>query len=372
MSRPIRLGVVGAAGRGGGLARLCSAVGGIEVTAICDIDEAALARCRSETGIAATYPDLAEMLARSDCEAVLLGTPMHLHAEQAIAVLASGRHVLSEVTAAVSLAECRRLRAAVQASGRTYMMAENYGYGLECALVAALARRGFFGEVYYAEGQYLHELKGLIERTAWRRRWQAGLPGITYPTHSLGPVLEWFAGDRVERLTVADSGSHHRDPRGEAYHHDSASILARTAQGRQIVLRFDIISDRPHATHRYHLQGVDGCYESGRWDGEPGRLWCRGLHRTGEFQDVAELLRTRSAWDDLLPAWYRDGYERARTAGHGGGDWFMLDRFARCLRHEIPNPCGIDAALDLTLPGLVSQDPAAAERWLPVPDPRSW
>ncbi len=372
MTRPLRLAIVGAAGRGGHLARLCAAVGGVEVTAVCDIRADALERCRQEAGACEAYTDFTEMLRSSDCEAVLIGTPMHLHAEQSIAALASGRHVLSEVTAAISIDECRRLHAAAKASRAVYSMAENYGYSLECALVSELVRQGAFGEVYYAEGEYLHELKGLIEETPWRRLWQAGLFGITYPTHSLGPVLEWFAGDRVDRLTATDSGSHHRDPRGVPYHHDSASILAKTVQGRQITLRFDLISNRPHGMNRYQLQGTEGCYESGRVDGEPGRLWLSRLHRSCAFQDIGQLLRSREAWERMLPEWYRDGWERARSSGHGGADWFMLKRFVETVRGTIANPCGIDTALDLTLPGLVSQDPAAYDRWLPVPDSRTW
>lgn len=372
MSRPIRLAIVGAAGRGGHLGRLCTAVGGIELTAVCDFRSEVLERCRQEAGAREAYADYAELLRRSDCEAVLIGTPMPLHAEQSIAALASGRHVLCEVTAATSLDECRRLRAAAGPGRPVYMMAENYGYSLECAMVGELVRQGAFGEVYYAEGEYLHELKGLIEETPWRRRWQAGLPGITYPTHSLGPVLEWFDGDRVDRLTATDSGSHYRDPRGSPYHHDSATILAKTVQGRQITLRFDIVSNRPHGMNRFQLQGTTGCYESGRVDGEPGRLWLERLHRQCAFQDVGELLRSREAWERMLPGWYRDGWERARSSGHGGADWFMLRRFVDTVRGDIANPCGIDRALDLTLPGLVSQDPAAYERWLPVPDPRTW
>lgn len=373
MTKPLRLAIVGAAGRGGHFARLCAAVGDIELTAICDVREDQLERCRVEAGAREAYSDFADMLRRSDCEAVLIGTPMHLHAEQSIAALASGRHVLCEVTSGVSIDECRRLRQAVSASrGTTWMMAENYGYALECAVVTELVRQGAFGEVYYAEGQYLHELKGLIEATPWRRTWQAGLPGITYPTHSLGPVLEWFAGDRIDRLTVSDSGSHHRDPRGAFYHHDSATLLAKTVQGRQVTLRFDIISNRPHGMNRYQLQGTDGCYESGRIDGEAGQLWSRSLHRDCTFQNLAEMLRSKGAWESVLPQWYRDGWETARASGHGGADWFVLRRFVQAVRGEIANPCDIDAALDMTLPGLVSQDPTAAERWLSVPDPRTW
>ena len=81
------------------------------------------------------------------------------------------------------------------------MMAENYCYTRESALVKALAGAGLFGETYYGEGAYVHELKELHEATPWRRFWQVGVDGNTYPTHSLGPVLSWMdinCGDRFD------------------------------------------------------------------------------------------------------------------------------------------------------------------------------
>ena len=53
---------------------------------------------------------------------------MHLHAGQSAAALEAGLHVLSEVTAAVDLEQCRRLVRAAQRSSGLYMMAENCNY----------------------------------------------------------------------------------------------------------------------------------------------------------------------------------------------------------------------------------------------------
>lgn len=369
---PLTLGIVGAAGRGGHYANLCRAVGGIDLVAVCDIRAEALAEAQRSSGARAAYTSYDAMLARADIDAVLIATPMPLHAEQSIAALASGRHVLCEVTAAVSLDEARRLRAAARSARGIYMLAENYGYQELNMLVAGMVREGLFGETYLGHGDYIHELKELIEATPWRRHWQAGLPGITYPTHGLGPLLDWMPGDRIAALTCCDSGSHHRDRRGEPYHHDSATIIARTVGGRQVQLRFDIISDRPHAMSRYQLQGTDACYESPAAEGEPGRLWCRALGGGMAWSDPRRLLDDPAWARRLLPEWYREEASAARGSGHGGGDHLVLSRFLQAARGRIPNPCDVDAALDLTLPGLVSQDPAAAEHWLPVPDPRSW
>src|SRR5437667_31499 len=79
-------------------------------------------------------------------------------------------------------------------------------------LIRNLSAAGLFGQPYYAEGEYLHDCRALNEDTPWRRRWQTGIEGCTYGTHSLGPILQWMPGDRVAKVCVAGSGSHHQDP----------------------------------------------------------------------------------------------------------------------------------------------------------------
>lgn len=193
---------------------------------------AELPAAKERLGATETWTDYAEMLEKSDLDAVILGTPMHLHVPQALAALEKGKHVLSEVPAGVSLAECRELVAVCARSRGVYMMAENYNYARHCVMVRETVRRGEFGTPYYAEGEYLHELKALNEITRWRRKWQTGINGITYGTHSLGPILQWMPGDRVFSVACAGSGHHWRDPRGAEYENeDTCVMLCRMRSG---------------------------------------------------------------------------------------------------------------------------------------------
>jgi hypothetical protein len=63
----------------------------------------------------------------------------------------------------------------------------------------------------------------------------------------------------------------------------------------------------------------------------------------------------------------------ARHAGHGGGDYFEVLDFANAIRGVAQAPIGIHEAMDMTLPGLVSQESILADGcWLDVPDSRTW
>lgn len=365
----LNVGVVGAAGRGGSFRAVFDAHPITRIHAVCDVREDLLPEAAEKLGASETYSDYETMLARSEVDAVVIGTPMPFHAPQAILALAQDVHVLSEVTAAVSLKECRALVAAAKASKAVYMMAENYTYRKPSVLVRELVKQGLFGEVYYAEGEYLHELKGLNEVTVWRRKWQTGIDGITYGTHSLGPVLQWMPGDRVVRVCCEGSGHHYVDPRGDRYENqDSCVMLCKMARGGLVKIRVDMLSERPHAMTNYSLQGTKGCYESARARGEPHRIW------------LADLREDKNAWMDLteleaeyMPEMWRNPPEEALTAGHGGGDYFEVLDFLKAVTGEAPCPIGIHEAMDMTLPGLISQQSVAQEgAWLEVPDSREW
>jgi len=249
------------------------------------------------------------------------------------------------------------------------MLAENYTFRRSNVLVRELARQGLFGAPYYAEGEYLHELKGLNERTPWRRKWQTGINGNTYPTHSLGPILQWMPGDRVVSVLCAGSGQRHRDPRGDLYENEASTVtLCRMHSGGLVKLRLDMLSDRPHAMTNYQLQGTDGAYESSRARGEADRVWLRS--RSSDPNRWTPLTELEDEF--LSPAW-REANEVARQAGHGGGDYFEVLEFVSAIREGRPPDIGIDAAMDMTLPGLASQESIAqGSVWVDVPDSRDW
>ncbi len=273
MTDVLKVGIVGAAGRGRSYFAPFLANPRTRLEALCDIDGERLKETAAAAGVRKLYTDYGEMLEKGGIDAVVIGTPMPLHAPQAISALERGIHVLSEVPAAVSIEEARELALAAERSSASYMMAENYCYFRENVLVAKIVEAGLFGELYYGEGEYIHELKGLNEITRWRRRWQTGINGCTYPTHSLGPVYQWM-GERVVSVCCVGTGHHYRDPRGDLYEQeDSITMLCRMEKGGLVEVRLDMLSNRPHNMAYYSLQGTDGCYESCRGTGGQPVIW---------------------------------------------------------------------------------------------------
>ena len=365
----LNVGIVGAAGRGASFRAAFDAQEVATIHAVCDVREDALDEAAERLGATEKYTDYETMLNQSELDAVVIGTPMPFHAPQAIMALSQNIHVLSEVTAAVSLEEAQDLVKVATESQAIYMMAENYTYMKPNVLVKELVRQGLFGEVYYGDGEYIHELKELNEVTKWRRKWQTGIDGVTYCTHSLGPILQWMPNDRVVRVCCEGSGHHYQDPRGDFYENQDACVmLCKMASGGLVKIRVDMLSDRPHSMTNYQLQGTKGCYESARSKGEKHRIW------------LADLCEDKNTWMDLMdleadymPDLWRNPPEAAIKAGHGGGDFFEVLDFVSSVLGKQPCPIGIHEAMDMTLPGLVSQQSILQKgAWLDVPDSRTW
>lgn len=339
-----------------------------EIVALCDLNEETLAQAGQALSISQRYTVFERMLDEARPDAVVVSTPMQFHVPQSIAALQRGVHVLSEVPAAVSVDEARWLVAEAGKSEAIYMMAENFPYMRPNMMVSAMVEAGVFGEVFYTEGEYIHELSALHHtaegRPTWRYYWQVGVNGCTYPTHSLGPCLQWVK-ERPERISCIGSGRW-TDP--EHAMEDTVLLMCKTASGKLIRIRVDMLSKRPHSMHNYTLQGTKGAYESARRPGEGNWVWLEDY-----CDDPNEWVPLETFEDEFLPDIWRDPPREAVEAGHGGGDYFVTLDFVDAVKGIKPPATGVHEAMDMTLPGLVSQESIArGGEWLEIPDSRHW
>jgi 2-hydroxy-4-carboxymuconate semialdehyde hemiacetal dehydrogenase len=97
-------------------------IDGVEVTSLVGRAREATEEVAKRYGIGHVATDLSESLARSDVDAVILATPTQMHASQAIACLAAGKHVQVEIPLADSLQDAESVHAAQQASGKVAMV----------------------------------------------------------------------------------------------------------------------------------------------------------------------------------------------------------------------------------------------------------
>jgi len=82
----------------------------MELVAICDTDREALEKGKQAFGLKSFqgFQDFCDFL-KTDLEIVIVGTSIPFHAEQSIKALESGKHVLSEVNAADTMNDTKKL-----------------------------------------------------------------------------------------------------------------------------------------------------------------------------------------------------------------------------------------------------------------------
>jgi predicted dehydrogenase len=347
MKNKLKVGIVGAP-RGQSFIRSFQAIEETDVIAICDLNIDVVEGVASQFNIDQKYTEFEKMV-QSDLDIVVVSTPMPLHAPQSTLALQEGKHVISEVPAATDLQQCWELAKSVENSKKKYMMAENYVYTRENILIRELAMQGLFGDIYFGEGQYIHELKSLNEITKWRRKWQTGRNGCTYSTHSLGPVLQWFE-DRVCTVSCFGSGHHYEDSEGKQYENeDTISMICKTTRGGLVEIRVDMLSDRPALGQYYSLQGTKGCYEAARGLGDQPKIWLVEHSDQIAWQSLSDFE------EQYMPEIWRNPSMEALQAGHGGGDYLEVREFVDSIVNDTKSPIDIYESLDMTVPGLVSE-----------------
>ncbi|MDG2097337.1 MAG: Gfo/Idh/MocA family oxidoreductase [Paracoccaceae bacterium] len=96
-------------------------IDGVEVTSIMGPTKEKIEALAAERGINHFSTTLEECIKRSDVEAVILSTPTQMHANQAIACMEAGKHVLIEIPMADTLEDSARVVKKQQETGLTCM-----------------------------------------------------------------------------------------------------------------------------------------------------------------------------------------------------------------------------------------------------------
>jgi hypothetical protein len=107
----IRIGVIGAGGKGSSDTDSAAAVGG-DIVALCDVDKGTLNGRGGKYPKAKLYQDFRKMLEESgkDIDAVIVSTPDHTHAVASVMAMKMGKHCYCQKPLTHSVFEARRMR----------------------------------------------------------------------------------------------------------------------------------------------------------------------------------------------------------------------------------------------------------------------
>ena len=320
----IRVGIVGV-GRGKSFAKGAGPHIGVELVALCDAWEERLLAVGKELDVA-TYVDYGRFL-EHDMDAVILANFFHEHAPFAIKALDAGKHVMSETASCHTLGEGVALVRAVEKTGLTYMLAENYPYMVTNQEMRRLFQSGQMGEFKYGEGEYVHPDSARVKlaRSCGRHHWRNWIPATYYCTHSIGPIM--YITDtrpvRVNGFVVA----HDPNDESQRYHMRVSDTAAA------IMMRMDngAVAKSLHGGLRGHQNYVrvhctNGLMENARIGNRNQLRVCMEPHGKEQAERDEKV---------SVPEWPEHG-ALAAQAGHGGGDFWTPFHFANAIRTGEP------------------------------------
>ncbi len=343
----LKVGVVGM-GRGARHVYAAQFARNIEVTAVCDLVEERAKAVAQRHHVPGVYTDYAEMLSSADMDAVIIATPIGEHVGHAVAAFQAGKHVLSEVTAATRMEDLEQLRQAASASGKRYMMAENYVYFRPLTILKRMIDAGLLGEIYYAEGDYLKDFEyypNYPHIGGWREPTYFGRRGHPYITHSLGP-LSVLMGERVTKVVCMGAGKHERFV---ADH--TCALMCQTERGHMIRLRNSFISPRPDNFLYYSVQGTKGCFQAAQGPTDFHKVHIQGLCRPNEWRNIDDFAGF------LSEDWARlDGLGYDDLTGYDSGTPIMQEAFARSVLRGEAMSVPLEDAMNWTATGLLSEN----------------
>jgi len=96
-------------------------------------------------GTAAVHPHLEAMLGDRALDAVCIATPTEMHAAQACAAFAAGKHVVLEKPMATSIADAQRIIEASERAGKVLLVGHSHSYDAPIARMRALVEEGTLG-----------------------------------------------------------------------------------------------------------------------------------------------------------------------------------------------------------------------------------
>ncbi len=169
-----------------------------ELLALCDVAEDNLKKVAAELGVPNTYTDFEEMCKNPDLDAIVIVSPSAFHPEQIRIALENGKHVFSEKPLGVTVEECKKAEAAVEAHPDQKFML-GFMRRFDPSYINAKQRidRGDIGRIIMIRG-YSIDPRSTIEGT------------IAFGPHSGGQFLDmavhdidlirWFSGSEPDRL----------------------------------------------------------------------------------------------------------------------------------------------------------------------------
>jgi len=300
---------------------------GIEVTGALGSSAERSHAVAGSVGLARAYASLDELAADRNVDVVHICTPNYVHAQQATALLNSGKHVMCEKPLAMNSTESAALVELARKQNRVGGVTYNLRYYPLCQQARALIASGTIGEPRVVQGSFLQDW--LLYPTDWNWRLEPQLGGDLRAVSDIGThwldLATWLTGRKVTDLCadLATLIPVRQKPRGrvETFQQnasaatdpvnistdDYASVLLRLEGNMRGVMTVSQVSAGRKARLWFEVDGSDG---SLAFDSEsPNTLWLGKRNEANrEWIKDPSLLMPAARGYAAYPGGHAEGY----------------------------------------------------------------
>jgi predicted dehydrogenase len=371
--KPVRLGMIGVGGRGTSHVELLLAMGGVEIPAICDINQEHLNHAQSlvekagrkrPEGYGRDVEDYQRLVYRDDLDAVLIATYWDWHTPMAVCAMKSGKYAAVEVPAGLTMQDCWDLVNTHEETGVPCMMLENWSFRRDNLAVLKMIRAGLLGEVVHCHCAHSHncidhwffDSEGNMR---WGGEYLVKYNASQYTTHALGPVFGWMdigCGDYFDKVVSFANrslginhyfqnkfGANHPNAKRKYAQGDIVTTLVKTKKGNTVVINYDMQLPRPY-DNRWEVQGTEGIYNEQR----------NSVYLAGRSPKYEEWESFDPYQEKYEHTWWKPVQQKASTKrgakneigdqialGHGGADYQELNQFLKAVRNKTQTPVDV-------------------------------
>jgi predicted dehydrogenase len=293
----------------------------IEVHGICDTNPERLESMRVEHNVPVATTDWRELIARDDIDLIGVYTPDGLHAEHVLAALEAGKHVICTKPMVDSLDDAVAILEAVRSTGLTFLVGQTCRFSPHRRAAKQLVEAGRYGRLAYVEATYNHDIRDVLDDTAWRYEMPQDLlyGGLCHPMD-----LALWIGGRPAQISAMTSRADldPRYPEGFDTNHLVNIRFENGAIGRVIGL-YDFI----------HPEGMPYI-----------ELTISGSEAASHEEQITWHGNNTERRSEAIGETIDESHEGVDYSGHGGEVAEYLIHFEQCLRSGTePSPGALEA-----------------------------
>ena len=252
-----------------------------ELVAVCDIAYEK-ASSLAEKNKAKAYRNLEDLLKdQTDIDVISICTPNGLHAEQSIACLQSGFHVLVEKPMALNVDDCNAMIAAAEKAGKNLFVIKQNRFNPPVIAVKKALIEKRLGKLFSIQLNCFWNRNNEYYQNSWKgTKYMDGGILFTQFSHFID-LLYWFFGDIATVYAMTDNYAH----RSVIEFEDTGAVLLKFANGMIGSIHFTINSFKKNMEGSLTIFGEEGTVKIG-----------------GEYLNELEYSNIKNFNLDTLPA----------------------------------------------------------------------